>query len=359
MSNLLALWMIVKNEAGSIAQTILSCIPEIDCVVLIDTGSTDDTVEQARRACDDQGIPLHLYHEHFVDFATTRNRGLELAAPHAEWLLMLNGDETVHGIESIGEACRLRRHPATMGERGAMNVEVVYGGINFRYPRLTRANSGWIYRGKTHEALVHPDGISPSVVVPSAQILRGPEDLERKRSQWKRDEHILMDVLHEDPNDARSQFYLAQTCECLGYWDAATRWYKARSENQKGWAPETYETFLRLAKLTTVNADVMFFLTRAIELRPSWPDAYVLLAEHCYTYRNWITCYLYARRACELSFSKETLFSQTRLELLRWDLLGASAYYAGDMELGRKALLRAMALAPDDDRIQSNMRFYA
>jgi hypothetical protein len=72
---LLTLAMIVKDEARTIARTLLSAKPHIDRWCILDTGSTDGTQAIVCDAMSD--TPGELREELFVDFATTRNRGLE------------------------------------------------------------------------------------------------------------------------------------------------------------------------------------------------------------------------------------------------------------------------------------------
>lgn len=88
---LLELVMIVKDEAASISQTIDSVKGIVDRYCILDTGSSDNTVELIKRSFG--STPGHIYTEPFVDFASTRNRVLELAGTECQYTLMLSGDE--------------------------------------------------------------------------------------------------------------------------------------------------------------------------------------------------------------------------------------------------------------------------
>ena len=83
--------MIVKNEASSIVGTIESVRGIVDRYTILDTGSTDGTKELIREAF--RGTPGNIYEEPFVDFATTRNRAIELEGTKSIFALMLSGDE--------------------------------------------------------------------------------------------------------------------------------------------------------------------------------------------------------------------------------------------------------------------------
>ena len=49
--------MIVKNEGAIIERCLAAAAPHIDCYVLCDTGSSDDTVEMVRAFFADRQMP--------------------------------------------------------------------------------------------------------------------------------------------------------------------------------------------------------------------------------------------------------------------------------------------------------------
>jgi len=349
---LLGLVMMVRDEADTIRESILSCLPAVDCVVLVDTGSSDDTVDKAIDACSENDIPLHLYRERFIDFGRTRTTSLKLAAPHAEWLLMLSGGETVQ------EAERTRTYLECINIGDAFNVEVDFGAITYRHPRVTRSDSPWYYKGSTHEALVHPDGMSVSFTIPGTKIIHASDkNPERRRRRWEKDEDLLTRELEDDPDNARAQFYYAQTLECLGRAGAAARFYQKRADNKNGYQPEAYEALLRLARIEPRNA--IEHLTRAVGMYPNWPDAPTLIADQYQASKNHGAVFVWARRACELGFNPSTLFSRKHLDQLRWDLLSSSAFYCQQPQLGRRGALHALGNPKTDERIRRTFKFYS
>ena len=91
---LLSLVMIVKDEATSLRRTLESVRGAADRALILDTGSTDGTQALARQLFVEV-LPGELHEEPFVDFATTRNRSLELCAGQSVFALILSGDETL------------------------------------------------------------------------------------------------------------------------------------------------------------------------------------------------------------------------------------------------------------------------
>jgi glycosyltransferase involved in cell wall biosynthesis len=90
----IALVMIVRNEAATIARCLLSARDFVDEMILLDTGSTDDTVAIA------SGLGAKVMHWAWRDdFAAARNEAL--AHSQAEWNLVLDGDEWIAGDGAI------------------------------------------------------------------------------------------------------------------------------------------------------------------------------------------------------------------------------------------------------------------
>lgn len=78
--------MIVKNEAAHLAQCLSKVQPYVDEIVVVDTGSTDDTVAIAQQ----YGARLS-YFEWCDDFAAARN--FSIAQATGDWVLTLDADE--------------------------------------------------------------------------------------------------------------------------------------------------------------------------------------------------------------------------------------------------------------------------
>lgn len=84
----LALCMIVKNEAHILERCLQSVQELVDQVIVVDTGSTDNTVEVARQC----GASV-FYFEWCDDFAAARNFSLSRAT--TDWILVLDADEAI------------------------------------------------------------------------------------------------------------------------------------------------------------------------------------------------------------------------------------------------------------------------
>lgn len=103
----LSLAMIVKNEAGLIGHCLSSVRGLVDEIILVDTGSSDATVEIGRQF----GAAIHSFPWR-DDFAAARNASLEHCT--GDWTLILDADEAIDAMDhvTIRKACEEGANPA-------------------------------------------------------------------------------------------------------------------------------------------------------------------------------------------------------------------------------------------------------
>ena len=91
----ICLSMIVKNEAAVLPRLFRSVKDYIDYYVIVDTGSTDDTIALIRREMAAYGIEGEVHEREWVNFGVNRQQALELAlaADRCDWLLFIDADE--------------------------------------------------------------------------------------------------------------------------------------------------------------------------------------------------------------------------------------------------------------------------
>ena len=83
----LAVIALTYNEEANLAQALDSVVGWADEIHVLDSLSTDQTVEIARR------FGSHVAQNKFVDFAKQRNHALERLPIRSEWVLFLDADE--------------------------------------------------------------------------------------------------------------------------------------------------------------------------------------------------------------------------------------------------------------------------
>ena len=146
--------MIVKDEARCLDATLASLVPHFDDIVVLDTGSADDSVAIARRH------GARVFHFAWVDdFAVARNASLEHAAH--DWVLVVDADERLARIDADALAAAMQAHPHGVGRVERLNPTDEDGGsvtMREHIRRLFR-RSRYRYAGLIHEQVVALPGL--------------------------------------------------------------------------------------------------------------------------------------------------------------------------------------------------------
>jgi tetratricopeptide (TPR) repeat protein len=354
---LLGLCMIVRNESDRIAAVLDTYAPIIDRWTILDTGSTDGTQDIVRATLADiPGLTGTLYEEPFVDFATSRNRALELHGTQTIFAIMPNGDY-LSGVPQLRTFLESKRDDSAT----AYNVRIAPG--HYYHPLVLRTGKGWHYVGRTHECLM---GSGIGMSIPDVMLIR---DRSKRtdtqwRERWLRDLQLLRQDVAEKPGDCRAYFYLGQTHDCLGHDEEALFYYQKRAA-MPGYFDETFEAKLRIGKMherrgRMDQAIAAWIDAYAFDARRAEPLSYI--AEHYHRLDQHALAYLYASRAADIPKPATDLFLDEGVYNHRAaELAAIHGYYLSDVpsDVGRRYAEKAVKGAPHDERIRANHAFYA
>ena len=185
-----ALTMIVKNEARSIARCLDSVAPWVDRMIVLDTGSTDDTIAIAR------AHGAEVYERRWTnDFAAARNAAL--ARSDANWNLVLDADEwlTEGGeyLRALKQDSRRVVHNIRIDNDLGHGKETLIS--SHQLPRILP--KGVRYTGRIHEQPAHNLPIvGSSVTVRHDGYMQ--QQLDNKKG---RNMELLLQALKENPDD--------------------------------------------------------------------------------------------------------------------------------------------------------------
>jgi len=379
--DLLAVVIMVKDEVDVIIPTLKPFVDAgVRSFLVFDTGSTDGTQDVIRDYFKQSGLSqAYIIEEPFVDFATSRNRALDLAeqifTKHT-FLVMLDAEWYIHNVPELISFCETHKHyiaPESTGSCYLMRLFTVQDSINNYVVRLIRRGYNVRYRGVVHETI---SDVASGIVPDSVYFEYAPQQCGREKSQARciRDYELLKRSHEEDPTNMRTLFYLGQTCQFLHEWEQAIFYYGKRLELGE-LSEEKYLAAYR------IGYAIEYFLEETedsdIRAKYRWEDAlhYYLLAHNmlphraeplfriaCHYIRNnqHAVAYLFAVRAAELPYPhKNGLFVEKKIyDYLRYDILGQCAIYAGEIQIGRSAVLKAMETTPDNPCLLHNLAIY-
>ncbi|MDB5043517.1 MAG: hypothetical protein JWN27_4243 [Candidatus Eremiobacteraeota bacterium] len=216
----ISLCMIVKNEERFLAECLESVRGVVDEICLVDTGSTDRTIEIARKF----GAVV-IDRPWRDDFSWARNESLNLAT--RRWTLVLDADEEV-APESLALLRALRETPADLTAvylqiRNLVDDESGMGStMSHILPRIFPTTPRIRYRNVIHENVVL-DGNThlPAIVSPILVLHKGyTKAVLDGRGKNDRNKPLLERAIREASGDAFSWFNFGVSAIVAGDIDA-------------------------------------------------------------------------------------------------------------------------------------------
>jgi len=267
----LAAVLIVRDEARCITRCLASLRPFVDRMVVLDTGSRDDTPALAAAA----GALVH--HAPWPgDFAAARNQALDLAG--AAWNLIVDADEW---LASGGE--HLRAFCAGPQRLGRLCVDSADDSV----PGQRQSARSWITRllpaGVRFAGRVHEQAVSDLPRHDLAVVIGHDGYLAAQRvGKQARNRPLLLAELAEHPGDAYLHFQLGRDAEAAGDLAEACRWYQPALDD--GDAPWRHELVVRLMHClgqTGRRAEALHLGNSQIAAFPTSPDLFFTLGNLC------------------------------------------------------------------------------
>jgi glycosyltransferase involved in cell wall biosynthesis len=225
--------VMARNEAHVIARCLASARPLVDSWVVLDTGSTDETIAVANEAM--KGLPGDVVERPWRGFDKSRTELLELARSRADYALVLDADDV---LEFPAGA----RFPE-LTDPGYQLV-VRDGPAVYVRTHLFKSSAPWRYEGVLHEVAVC-DGVPPSTRLEGIVYLRlGGGARSRDPQKYLKDAQLLEEEAKRDPTNARTILYLAQSYEDAGEYPKALAQFDRRVM-MGGWPEEVFVAQLR------------------------------------------------------------------------------------------------------------------
>lgn len=201
----------VKNESKYLEQCLQSLQPLRDAIeselIIVDTGSADNTVEIAKRFTDK--VYFHPWKD---DFSAMRNITISYAT--GEWFFVIDGDEVLEGAEQI--IAFLQSEIEKDYNAASIYVKNFTHDLDWRRfslitsARLFRKNEKFRYEGMVHN---QPCFVGNQIMLNSVLLHYGylSTDLELMERKFIRTKLILEKELEKDPDNIYYLYQLAVT----------------------------------------------------------------------------------------------------------------------------------------------------
>ncbi len=350
------LCMIVKDEEHVIRRCLESVKPLIDCWVVVDTGSKDNTHSVVRECL--EGIPGYNVDRPWKNFSHNRNESIALAKeyfPDADYLYFIDADE---------ELC-LKDPMDKNLVKDAYEVTYHYGDLIYQRISMVSTLKPWAYLGVLHEHLVTPGPYSTETLQDCYIKVRPEGSRSKDPEKFKKDAAILEEALKTDPQNTRNRFYLAQSYRDAGMPELAVKHYIERA-TLGGWEEEVWYSLYQSAKLMDQvdpqDWRVLDMYTRAYNLRPERAEVIGSLARWHRNRGQNHSAKLIAQEGIRLEPRAGYLFvEKSYYDWICLDEYALSAYWTSDFESSKAAnqQLLGSGLTPTSQlaRITKNLRF--
>jgi tetratricopeptide (TPR) repeat protein len=213
-----SLCMIVKNEERFLAECLASAQHVVDEIIVVDTGSTDRTVEIA------ESFGAKIVHREWRnDFAWARNQAIEHAT--RRWTLVLDADEELDR-DSVALVRALRETPAYQTAvyvqiQNVIDDESGAGStMTHILPRIYPTTPRMRYRGVIHESILLDGDYPPALVSPITILHKGyTQEILGAREKSERNQPLLERAIRENPDDSFAWFNFGIAAVAAGDWE--------------------------------------------------------------------------------------------------------------------------------------------
>ncbi|MFT5876091.1 MAG: glycosyltransferase involved in cell wall biosynthesis [Clostridium sp.] len=279
MKNEVSLCMIVKNEETYLPKCLNSIKNIVDEIIIVDTGSTDKTVEIA------ESFGAKVYYFPWNNsFSEARNESLKYATK--DWILIMDGDDELYPKDQENFTDLLNRQ---LDENAIYFFETLnyYGNtiddnsitINLN-PRLYKNNEGTHYEGEVHNQLIYSENkynaIYNLIKIHHFGYMKKSIDSKGKRT---RNITLLNEQIKKDPNNYFAHFNLGTEYSALNDYDSALKhFYKSYEKFE----PDNGYSFLLIFRIVFLNYNIkdydtaFSFINIGIGHYPKFTDLYFL-----------------------------------------------------------------------------------
>ncbi|QTL97692.1 glycosyltransferase [Iocasia frigidifontis] len=280
----LSIGMMVKNESKYLEECLKSLEPiraAIDSeLVIVDTGSEDNTVEIAKKYTD--RVYFHQWNNNFSEI-----RNIVIAYAWGKWLFVIDGDEVVEDPEPIIDFFKSgqekKYYSVYLKIKNYSNLEENQFTL-FTAPRLFRNDGEFHYEGVVHNQPVFkiPICITLNTTIKHYGYLL--TNMENIKNKYKRTSTILRLELEKEPENIYYWFQLSKCYDMCKEHSKAFETIKkaydiANKKNIK--LDNKMYVYIQLAKtqvLTNKYRDAEKTCQKALQVKDGYVDLYYYLA---------------------------------------------------------------------------------
>ena len=309
--NLNHLCIMVKNGGAQFEQMLVDNLPFFDRWTILDTGSTDETIDIINRVLIGKKKG-QLFQEPFINFRDSRNRCLELAGETCKFITMLDDTYVISGnLRGFLNEVRgdQRSNSFTLF---IQSDDTIYGSN-----RIIKSSSELRYIHKIHEVITDKNNMN--IVIPKEVSLiddrRFDYMVKRTIERKQLDLKLLFEEVDENPHDPRAYYYLAQTYNLLEDYEKSFYYFTKRAEfTNSGFVQERVDALFESARIANFKLNKQWIeceelYNKCYKADESRPEAMYFIGVHYYLENNFNKAFGYFKKAFEIGFPLHCQYS--------------------------------------------------
>ena len=349
----IVVYAICKNEEQFVDRW-MDSMSEADEIVVLDTGSSDDTVQRLR----DRGARVEVEVISPWRFDVARNRSMDLVPEDADICVCTDLDEVFHpGWRALLEAAwRPGDSQAVYRYTWSFNPDGSEG-VVFWYEKI-HARHGWRWTHPVHEVLTWTGKGRPGrkVTVEGIQLDHRP-DPTKSRAQYL---PLLELSVEEDPSDDRNLHYLGREYMYRGRWDDCIRTLERHLAMPSAiWADERAASMRYIARSWAMKGKRQLardWYLRAIAEAPHLREPYTDLALLLYEDGQWDGVLYFTDCALAITQRPRSYICEAApWGSLPHDLRAIAFFQTGRPKEALSEAREALALEPTNQRLADNV----
>ena len=247
--------LMIRNEERVINRCLSSIDGIVDAYSIIDTGSTDSTIEKCETF-----LKTHIgqlsKHE-WKNFGHNRTHSFECTRDYVHDVLKWDLN-TTYGllIDADMVFCNTSLQEQTLTAPG-YSVYHTNGSLVYTLPTFLSFGTDWKSIGVTHE---YWSGNNTTLLDESVCFMQETADGSSRNQNYKfiRDKELLETGLQDEPQNTRYIFYLAITYKCLEMYRESIDMFKKRI-NSGGWEEEIWYSYYSIGLIfEKLSLDIQF-----------------------------------------------------------------------------------------------------
>ncbi len=346
-------YAIAKNEEKFAARWVAS-MAEADGIYVLDTGSTDNTVQVLR----DLGVHVQKKTYDPWRFDAARNDSLALVPQDADLCVCTDLDEIFRpGWRACMEAA-CPDAPALLSYRYTWNFAP--DGSEGTVFAIEKAHSrhGFFWKNPVHEVLCAREGLAVRRARAEGVQLDHHADEAKPRAQYL---PLLELAVAEDPENDRNMHYLGREYMFARRWDECIATLKRHLRLKSAvWDAERSASMRFIARAWEAKGErvkAYGWLLRAAGEAPAYREAWVALAGLCCRMGEFDGAVHFAKKALAIQDRPLSyICEQEAWSFAPYDYAALGYYYTGRTAQAAEMAQKALECAPGDARLQENLR---